>query len=313
MTSARARNLPMVDMGGGYKFEAATIIPAGGQVAAYVLSGGVQSGMDREIARRLHTTLNSALNECSDQGDYVLVLPGHEENISSADQMSNLVAGTTILGLGSGTNRPTFTWTTAASSFLLDVADVTIANCVLKLCDASNGGVTVAAPITVSAAGCAIVGCDIRFGADADDIVTIGITTTAAADDFSFIGNKCTGATAAECTTFLRLVGADRFYMADCYVDGATSSTTVGVLQMLTTASTNVFIDNCQFVNRKALSVHAATGMAGATGVVKGCFFGILDNATTAGFETEGNLFFSECTVANAVGEAGVAKTPVSV
>jgi hypothetical protein len=136
--------------------------------------------------------------------------------------------------------------------------------------------------------------------------------TTAAADDFSFVGNQCYGATAAECTTFLRVVGADRMVMKDCIIDGATSSTTVGVMQMLTTASTQVLIDNCTFVNRKALSVHAATGMAAATGMVRDCAFGIFDTATLAGFETEGNLQFSNCFTSNLAGENAGIKVPQS-
>jgi hypothetical protein len=177
---------------------------------------------------------------------------------------------------------------------------------------AANAGVTVAAPITVDAAGCSINGCRIMFGADVNDIVTIGVTTTANADDFDFSNNRCYGATAAECTTFLRLVGADRFTMYNTTIMGATSSTTVGVVQMLTTASTHVDIQNCQFTNFKATSVHACTGMAAATGMIKDCSFGILDTSTLAGWETEGNLNFFNCRTSNLAGEEGGVKTPTS-
>jgi hypothetical protein len=290
-----------------------TYLPPSAKIAAYVRSGGVQDGDDLYIRENLVTTLNAGLARArSGLGDYVVVFPDHAENVASADQMSNLVAGTKIIGLGSGMLRPTLTWTTATSTFLLDVANVALDNFVLKLATSDNAGVTVAAPITVSAAGCSISNCHVRCGDDADDIVTIGITTTAAADDFSITNCQFYGATAAECTTVIRLVGADRFYMANCDVQAATSSTTVGVLQMLTTASTQVLIENCSFTNNKASSVHAATGMAAATGVVRNCQFGILDNATLPGFETEGSLQFYNCFTANLAGEAGAAKTPVS-
>lgn len=288
-------------------------LPPSAMVAAYVRSAGHQNIEHVDIKNKLVTTLNAGLAKArSGRGDYVVVFPDHTENISSADQMSSLVAGTKIVGLGTGNLRPTFTWTAATSTFLFDVANVSLDNCILKLCDTGNAGVTVAAPITVSAAGCSITNCRIMFGGDADDIVTIGITTTAAADDFSFVNNICYGATAAECTTFLRLVGADRFYMKDCLILGATSSTSVGVLQMLTTASTDVYIENCSFANRKAASIHAATGMAAATGIVKDCAFAILDDSTLPGWETEGNLQFFNCQTVNLAGEAGVAKTPLS-
>lgn len=288
-------------------------LPPSAMVAAYVRSAGHQNIEHVDIKNKLVTTLNAGLAKArSGRGDYVVVFPDHTENISSADQMSSLVAGTKIVGLGTGNLRPTFTWTTATSTFLFDVANVSLDNCILKLCDTGNAGVTVAAPITLSAAGCSITNCRIMFGGDADDIVTIGITTTAAADDFSFVNNRCYGATAAECTTFLRLVGADRFYMKDCHVMGATSSTTVGVIQFLTTASTDVLIEDCTFDNRHAASVHAATGMAGTTGWVKRCSFGILDDSTLAGFVTEGSLKFDACGVVNLAGESAATKTVVS-
>jgi len=283
------------------------------KVAAYVRSGGAVAGDSSAIASKLVTTLSLGLAQCrSGEGDVVVVMPGHAEDISTADQMSTLVAGTRIVGVGFGGQRPTFTWTAAAATFLFDVANVTIENCKLVMATADNAGVTVAAPITVSAADCGILGCDIRFGDDANDIVTIGITTTAAADGFTFSGNTCYSAIAAECTTFLRLVGTDRLVMKDNLITGATSSTTVGVLQMLTTAGTDAYIENCTFVNRKALSVHAATGMAAATGVVKDCAFHILDTATLAGWETEGDLAFHGCTTTNLAGEAGGVKVPTS-
>lgn len=305
-------SLPRLLAGAGIQTELGTLIPDG-QVVAYVHSSGVSDGMPQGIAERLYTTINSALALCrASKGDIVVVLPGHAENVSAADSWSNLVAGTRIVGLGTGNLRPTFTWTAAASTVLFNVANVSLTGCILNLCSTGNAGVTVAAPITISAAGCTIANCDIFFGGDADDIVTIGITTTAAADDLCLANLMCYGATTAECTTFLRLVGTDRLRMLGCVIDGATSSTTVGVLQMLTTAPTQVYIDGCTFVNRKAASAHAATGMAAATGVVKNCAFGILDNATLQGFDTEGDLQFFNCTVANLAGEAGAAKAPAS-
>ncbi|MEE9219986.1 MAG: hypothetical protein V3U34_00415 [candidate division NC10 bacterium] len=290
-----------------------TLLQPASRVAAYVRSGGQQDGDDTFVRNNLVQTLNQALARCrAGLGDVVYVLSDHAEDIDAADKMSNLVAGTKIIGVGSGALRPTFTWTAAAASWLFDVANVTLSNCILKLADAGNAGVTVIAPITISAAGCFIAGCDIFFGADANDDVTIGINTTAAADDCGLIGCDCFGVTAAECTTFLRLVGADRFRLEGCTIQGATGSTTVGVIQFLTTASLQVLIANSVFINYKALSVHAATGMAAATGIVSNCGFGILDTATLGGFETEGSLQFFNCTTANLAGENSGAKTPQS-
>jgi hypothetical protein len=219
------------------------------------------------MEKRRFTTLNAALAACrSGNGDAVMVLPGHTENISSADQMSNLVAGTQIIGCGFGTTRPTFTWTAATSTFLLDVANVGLHDLILNM-DPGTGTTTVAAPITISAAGCRISGCQIRMGTDANSKVTIGITTTAAADDLTMDNNFVYGATAAEATTGIQFVGADRLHFVGNRVFMATSSTSVGSIRFLTTASTNVMFLGNIVQNAKASSTIAMTGMAGLTGL----------------------------------------------
>lgn len=308
--------LPFHGLAAGYRDEYGTRVPAGGVLQAYVHSGGKVDGMPEDIARLLYTDINSALALCrSGVSDTIVVLPGHTENVDAADDWSNLVAGVNIIGMGVGNNRPTFTWTAAASTVLLDVANVRISNMVFECAGdpTSSTALSVTAPITVSAAGCVIDGCRIRCSVDADQQADITITTTAAADDFTIDNCKIHGegdGTAVD--TLIRLVGADRFTMTNCSVHGFTSSTTVGVLQMLTTASTDVFIHNCSFTNLKAASVHAATGMAASTGVVSDCNFGILDNATLPGWETEGNLQFFRCETVNLAGEKSVPATPLS-
>lgn len=282
-----------VSMARGLRTEFGTFAPPGGQVVAYVHSsgvaklGGAAAGMPPVL-----TTLNAALKLCAaGNGDTVLVLPGHAENISAADQMSSLVAGTRIIGLGNGMNRPTFTWTAAAATFLLDVANVRLENCILNM-DPGAGTVTVAAPITISAAGVQIVDCKIRMGTDVNSTVTIGITTTAAADDLELVGLDVYGAQASVITTAIRLVGADRLRMVGCSISAGTSANAVGVVQFLTTASTDILVSGCYFRNNKAAATHSFTGMAGCTGIVDGCIactstaIGIGDS----GFNTLGTL-----------------------
>lgn len=304
-------DLPFSFANAGSRTEFGYTLPPGGRVAAYVRSTGVQSQDDEQTRRLLVTTLNSGLARCrSAKGDVVVVLPGHSESISSADAMSSLVAGTRIIGTGAGTLRPTFTWTAAGATFLFDVANVSLSGCILKMADAANGGVTVAAPITVSAAGCSITNCQIFFGDDANDIVTIGITTTAAADDFLFAGNDCFGATAAECTTFMRLVGADRAKLISNRIVGATSNAAIGLIQFLTTASTDVTIDGLYVRNNKSgggAGDQAITGMAGIGGYADNLFMVVLGNNAanlTGAFGTPANMVFGRrCYVANTIAE----------
>lgn len=72
-------------------------------------------------------TLEAAINKCTaNNSDVVILLPGHTEAVTSTS--TNLdVAGVTIIGVGSGSLKPTFTFAATSSRF-----NVTAANCVLQ-------------------------------------------------------------------------------------------------------------------------------------------------------------------------------------
>ena len=302
-------NLPYAAMGAGRRTELGTLLPPGGRVAAYVRSSGLQSQDDQRMAPMLVTTLNAGLARCrSGLGDVVCVLPGHTENISAADQMSSLVASTRIIGLGTGTDRPTFTWSAATSTFLFDVANTVLVNCILNFAGdrASTTALTVAAPITISAAGCSLIGNEINFGVDGDQLATIGLTTTAAADNLTLIGNHCWGATTSEVTTFFQIIGADRLVMVDNVFEGATSAVGVGIVRFATTASLNIRLERNTYINRKAASTAAVTGLSTVSGTSRDEHFAYLDNASlTPWITSTGLMVFHRPTVTNTAGETG--------
>lgn len=244
-------------------------------------------------------------------GTLVICMKGHAESISSADYGSDLGSNKRVytISQGEGDERATLTWSAATSTLLLDTDNLVLDNFNLHL-EPTTGTVTVAAPITISGNSCGLRRCKINAGTDASNLVTVGITIT---------GKRCfledvdmVSATAAEATTFIRLTGADRLRMTRVFIEGATSSTTVGVVQLLTTASVNVRIKECWFKNFKALSVHAVTGLASSSGVCQDSDFGILDDSTLAGFVTPANFQFYRCFTTNLTGETGAAKTTVS-
>lgn len=225
----------------------------------------------------------------SGRGDYINPLPGHVETIG-ADAWSNLGAKTdvTVQCVGDGTNRPTFTWNAAGSTLLFDAANFRIRNARLFTAGPHVNGtaLTVAAPITVSTVGAEITDCEIAWGFDADQIVAIGITTTTAADYFKFNRNDCYAETAAvPTTTFLRLNGADHFECKGTRIIGPGSTTAIGPVQQLTTASLRVDIRDSVFQNTLASSTIAFTAIAGCTGSMLDCLLGVLasGNGITTG------------------------------
>jgi hypothetical protein len=275
------------------------------------------------VSSRCYSTIDSAIGACtSGRGDVIYILPGYTESIATADAWASLGSKTdiTIIGMGRGTNRPQLTWTTATSTVLFDSANFRLMNCHLYFAGplGATAALTVAAPITVSASGCAITDCFINYGIDADQGVTIGVTTTAAADWFEFKRNQCfcdvtAGSTLT--TSFMYLVGADYCQIHDNTIDGATTATTVGSVRFITTASLGIDFRRNFIVNKKAASIHAVTQMDGVLGCVMDCGYGILDNATLAGWVAasagNGPQHIRGYT-ANLAAENGALQTPVS-
>jgi hypothetical protein len=245
--------------------------PSGGKVfyvgtAAMVAN---YSDVGQAIASRLFTDVNTALAQCvSGRGDVIYVLPNYTENIATADAWSNLgtTADVSIVGMGRGSNRPGFTWTTNASSILFDQASFQITNCRLNL-EPTTGTVTVAAPITVTGQGCAITNCWIAAGTDANNKITIGVTVSSGGNNFEFAYNRVRGAAAATMTTFLRLDGVTNPYVHHNDIMCGTTAAAVGPIQELNTACTGINVSDNAIQNNAASSTACITiALANSTG-----------------------------------------------
>lgn len=74
-------------------------------------------------------TIDYAIGRCTDNnGDVIIVAPGHAETISGAGGITADVIGVSIIGLGNGTNRPTLSFSATASTFDISAANVTVKN-----------------------------------------------------------------------------------------------------------------------------------------------------------------------------------------
>lgn len=78
------------------------------------------------------STVDYAIGQCvANRGDVIFVKPGHAETLSAANAILADVAGVAIVGLGVGSNRPTFTFDTAATTTIgVTAANVTFKNCI---------------------------------------------------------------------------------------------------------------------------------------------------------------------------------------
>ncbi len=273
-------------------------------------ASGLQVGDGSSPEYPLSSILTALSGAHSTMGTLIHVLPNHVQSVDAADwaTATGTKTGITIRGHGDIGTRPTLHWSTATSTWLFDTNGIWLENMNLNFAgdQTLTAALTVAAPITVSKSGCAIRGCLINMGIDADQIVTNGITTTAAGDDLWLENNTIVSATAAECTSMLKFVGADRLVMINNYIAGATGSAAAGVVLFATTASLDIYMQGNTIINRKALSQAAVTGLAGVSGVSRDDHYGYLDTASLTPWMTStGIMTFHRPTVTNTAGEVG--------
>lgn len=99
-------------------------------VIRYVDSGRSASGNGTAWSRAF-ITLDEAYASTSvtaNNGDVVLVAQGHAQNLSTADAVDHDVAGVTVIGYGSGTDAPEFSFTGDAGEFVIGAASAVIYN-----------------------------------------------------------------------------------------------------------------------------------------------------------------------------------------
>ena len=135
-------------------------------------------------------TIDAAVGKCTaSQGDVILVMPGHAENISGGTSLVVDVAGVSIIGLGNADNRPVLTFTNTAGSIEMDAANTRLSNIVLL---ASVSAVVVG--VNVDADNVEIDHCLFDYDETGDDFV-IGIDVDAV--DFPYIHDNYFRAEAA--------------------------------------------------------------------------------------------------------------------
>ena len=120
-------------------------------------------------------TLDGAIGKCTaSNGDVILIAPGHTETLSAAAAITCDVAGVTIIGMGVGGQRPTFTLDTATSVDInVTAADVQIHNCIFSMNYADIAGV-----FDLSAAGFVLNKCRFVDTAGSMNFVELIVCTT---------------------------------------------------------------------------------------------------------------------------------------
>jgi len=203
-------------------------------------------------------TLDYAVGNCTaSNGDVILVMPGHAENLAADSAVDIDVAGVKVIGLGWGANRPTFTATAIAGDFKLAAAGTWVENILfLSGVDATTG------MVEVSGADCTIKNCEFRDSVDqaTDMLITVNNADRLLVDGCEFIMAAAAGANSA-----IALVGADDAHILNCYIYG---NFAVGAIDLRGTASARVNIHDCKIWTANAADIAIVDTIATSTGFI---------------------------------------------
>lgn len=125
-------------------------------------------------------TLDFAIGQCTaNRGDVIFIKPGHAETVSSATAIVADVAGIAIIGLGSGTLRPTFTFDTATTTTIpVSAANVAFKNIIFT----ANYADIVSVFTTTTAKSFAVEDCHIKATATNMNFLNVVDTNTTSND-----------------------------------------------------------------------------------------------------------------------------------
>jgi hypothetical protein len=252
----------------GLRTQYGLILPAGSRVAAYVRSTGIQNGDDSFLASNLVQKLADALPRVRPGfGDFVIVLPGHKEDVTDAVTFSTaLPPGVKIVGVGRGSNMPQFTWTSASAQLNISQNDVLITGMRFLLAGTPTAPVNAAQAINISANDCGFTFNEVELGNTvANATIGVGITGTAARFDVSGNAFRGWGTAPASASIVVNTTGFDGIISQNRIFAGA--STAQGNIAVIAGAQ-RLAIDDNEILNIAVAAPGAV--VPGVTGITVG-------------------------------------------
>jgi hypothetical protein len=251
------------------------------------------------------STLAQAIARCvSSRGDIVMIKAGHAESITAAAGIALDKTGVTIIGLGNGSNRPTFTFTTAVGADIdIDAANITMQNLLFVAgIDALTG------PIDVNAADFCMIGCETRDTTGSYQTVD-WIDADANADRMLILDHVHRGATDAGAASWVTIAGADDVTIVPRFVDGNFSAACIEN----TAAASNLTVygrgDHPAIMRNRNASDVIVTAHASTTGTQgPNIYARLADNAAniTEAFVGAAMVFHQPISIVNNAGEVGM-------
>lgn len=265
-------------------------------------------------------TLNYALTKCNAPstnpgkpgGDFVMLMPGHLESISVAGgaasptgSVSFNVAGVTVIGLGSGSQRPTLQWTATAGQVAILANNVTIYNVFFDMCSQINA---VVSAISVSGTRVSFKNCEfLRENAANNALIAIALAAGWANFTLEDCVSDAVAGGSAGATQFLSIAAGDNLVLRRCRITGQYSTATINSGAAVVT---NLFAEWCVFDNQAANKPVIGVA-ANSTGRLNECYWTgngwlAVGVAASSPIVNGGNLLFRQCFGVSTVAKNGV-------
>lgn len=235
-------------------------------------------------------------------GDRIHIAPGHTESLASAAAITISKSGLTIIGYGRGNQRPTFTWTATAATFVISGADNTLFNILTKV-DIDE----VVSMFSVTGARNQLLAVDFQETTAKQAIQWL--TASAAATELEIAYCRHIQATAAAATQiWINLTGVDRAYIHHNTIMLTLRDAAAGaVVGVTTTQCLNVEIayNQIKMTGFAANLLSCFLSLVGTTGLIHDNFIGADVAANTTINDMPGCYSFQNlCT--NAVDKSGI-------
>lgn len=242
-------------------------------------------------------TIDFAVGQCTaNKGDIIIVMPGHNETITSATSLVVDVAGVSIIGLGVNQSRPTLDFDNTAGSIEMDAANCRLSNIVLR---ASVSAIVVG--INVDANDVTLDNLEFTFEATGDDfilMVDVDAFDRCTITDCRFFGELAV----AGATSAVRLDDSHNFVFQRNMIVGSftTAFNSVGALSQTCVISDNLMYNADTSVNNGFEMTVASTGLFARN------IIGTLYATGVADLLDPGSMLCAENYAVNAIDESGI-------
>lgn len=248
-------------------------------------------------------TIVYAMAQCTaGNNDVIYVLPGHTESVSGAAYLTPK-AGVSIIGLGTGSNRPQLSWTATASTIVCSANNVTFRNMIFK-----PGIAEVVTGFTVSGNWSSFIDCDVI--PNSTFCFVKFITVTAASSYVRILGGSHLSTTAAATNGSWIFITGHATTSVGHRIEGLTAIIAVpnGAshgIEVNTTATVGCMVTKNNILLTGGNGSAVGMALIGSTGMVTDnrIFAG---TTAIAGVQTGSATFYAENYVANTADASGL-------